>query len=132
MLSVGIILFSIISAVRGHQSYEDLKYHNIFSGLTRVPNEIPSDAEKVFLYENEISVIETDAFYALAQCTYLRLDHNAISRLRPGAFSGMISLRYLTLHHNELTEIRRNVFRGLPFMELTWEHPKVRHNFMLE
>ena len=125
MITAGFILIFFASAVGGHESYEDRKYHNIFSGLTRVPNEIPLDAEKVFLYENEISVIKTDAFYALAQCTYLRLDHNAISVLRPGTFSGMVSLRYLTLHHNALKEIRRDIFRGLPFIELTGEHPKV-------
>ena len=130
MVTGGFILLCIASAVGGHESYEDRKYHNIFSGLTRVPNDIPLDAEKVFLYENEISVIKTDAFYALAQCTYLRFDHNAISVLRPGAFSGMVSLRYLTLHHNALKEIRRNVFRGLPFIELTGEHPKVSQDFL--
>ena len=125
----GFILSCVVGTVGGYESYEGRKYHNIFSGLTGVPNEIPQEAEKVFLYENEISVINTDAFYALAQCTYLRLDHNAISVLRPGAFSGMLSLRYLTLHHNALKEIRRNVFRGLPFIELTGEHPKVFHDF---
>ena len=108
------------------------------TNVTKIPDEIPAGAKKVYitgtmitelranifahlsklsrleLDDNQISVIEPGAFNGLVELKKLSLGKNKLESLEPGTFSGLSSLIYLNLMHNDLTTITSTAFEGLP------------------
>ena len=80
--------------------------------VTQVPD-IPSDAEKAFLYKNKISSITSDSVNHLIHLEILQLHENAITHIEPNSFSHLGELTKLTLGNNRLTVIKTNMFAGL-------------------
>ena len=65
-------------------------------GLTEVPDDIPDEAENIWLDNNSITRIRTNQFSHLSSCTNLGLYKNRISVIDAGAFRGMNQLNYLS------------------------------------
>nr|XP_018908072.1 PREDICTED: protein slit isoform X2 [Bemisia tabaci] len=87
-------------------------------GLTQIPKNIPSTAEKLDLSGNSITVIHGSAFEGLSNLKNLHLSKNWIHRIEKGAFRGLTSLGKLQLDNNVLKCIDRHAFRGLKSLEI--------------
>ena len=121
--------------------YTDGNYHRDGCGLTQVPTNIPADARKVYLSNNQITNIRIGAFSQLTNCTELWLNNNTLTIIEAADFVGLQSLKELILENNFITEIQTfafihlkrcseisikgnrlthvsvNMFIGLPFLE---------------
>ena len=97
-------------------------YINSFSKLTHVPREIPSDATKIYLNNNEISDIESGAFAFHFHCINLRLDHNHLTTIRNDTLIGLVALEYLSLEHNAIDYIDPSTFTDLPNLKGLYLH----------
>ncbi|XP_033646842.1 carboxypeptidase N subunit 2-like [Asterias rubens] len=106
--------------------------------LTDVPLELPADTkhlrleynsltklaaasflnlsrlEKLYLYNNDINVIEDGAFRGLSSLVYLDMTTNRISEITNMTFAGAPKLEELVLRNNRLTELPRGAFSQLP------------------
>ncbi len=65
------------------------------------------------LNNNNISIIEPDAFARLESLQNLQLRQNAISVLRSGTFNNLWALTKLLIDHNRLREIPGEIFKDL-------------------
>jgi hypothetical protein len=70
-------------------------------------------ATQLWLYGNQLSSIEPNAFTGLANLTSLDLEGNWLSTIEMGAFSGLPGLTYLSLRDNQLSSIESGAFSGL-------------------
>ncbi|GLH11070.1 Protein artichoke [Gryllus bimaculatus] len=82
-------------------------------GLTQVPRNLPTDAERVQLMENEIHTIERGAFQDLLALERLRINNNRLRHLPDGLFGNMPNLLRLDLSHNQLEIVGRKTLRGV-------------------
>ena len=72
----------LVPAVSGYEGYTDNdEYFNTYSDLRDIPRDIAAQAQKVFLYWNEISYIRAGAFEELSECTELDLRVNKLSKV---------------------------------------------------
>ena len=78
--------------------------------------------KKLDLYNNDISVIESNAFSGLSSVEELNLGNNNISLIKPNAFSGLIAMTQLWLFDNQLESLEFAVFNHKDFMS-TGGHP---------
>ncbi|XP_063534791.1 adhesion G protein-coupled receptor A3 [Cydia strobilella] len=84
---------------------------NAISTLSRdlhLPN-----LQKLDLSRNQISLIESDAFYNMTGVTRLDLSHNQISSVSREMFKGLVNLERLYLNHNLLTTLKSDTFHHL-------------------
>ncbi len=81
--------------------------------LREVPQDIPSDAIKVDLEYNLISIVPSGIFNDLSKCTWLTLEHNTIYSVSKAAFSGMHVLHILCLNNNRIAAFESGNFTGL-------------------
>ena len=111
-----ILLFSVSSLAGGHF------YTKSFSKLTQIPRDIPSNATKIYLNNNKISNIESQAFVFHSQCAKLRLDNNKSTEVRSDMWTGLGSLEYLSLEHNEIKHVEPSAFADLPNLKGLYLH----------
>ena len=72
----------LVPAVSGYEGYTDNdEYFNTYSDLRDIPRDIPAQAQKVFLYWNEISYIRAGAFKEFSECTELDLRVNKLNKV---------------------------------------------------
>ncbi|XP_063362819.1 adhesion G protein-coupled receptor A3 [Cydia amplana] len=84
---------------------------NAISTLSRdlhLPN-----LQKLDLSRNQISLIESDAFYNITGVTRLDLSHNQIGAVSREMFKGLVNLERLYLDHNLLTTLAPHTFHHL-------------------
>ncbi|KAI8501221.1 PREDICTED: slit homolog 2 protein-like [Branchiostoma belcheri] len=81
--------------------------------LTSIPSPLPSNAINIFLGNNDIREIPTDAFNTLSSVENLYLNNNPLTRLPPDAFRGLTALQKLDLGECQIATIEDNAFRGL-------------------
>ncbi|XP_035696239.1 protein slit-like [Branchiostoma floridae] len=81
--------------------------------LTSIPGPLPSDAINIFLGNNNIQEIPTDAFNSLSSVVNLYLNNNPLTSLPLDAFRGLTTLQKLDLGECQISTIEDNAFRGL-------------------
>ncbi|CAB3254310.1 unnamed protein product [Arctia plantaginis] len=93
---------------------------NAISTLSRelyLPN-----LQKLDLSRNQISLIESDAFYNMTSIQRLDLSHNQISNVYKEMFKGLTNLERLILSHNHISAMSAGTFDhlvGLKQMDIT-------------
>ena len=105
--SVLIIVLPVKYLVDGHN------YIKGFSKLTHVPREIPSNATKIYLNNNDIAHIESETFAENSQCVNLRLNQNRLTHIRKDMWTGLVTLEYLSLEHNVIETVEPSSFAEL-------------------
>ena len=93
--------------------YTDGEYWNTLAGLTEVPEDIPAESRKVFLFNNPITDVSPGAFSHLCQCTYLSLWGCQLTVVTPGMWIGLTALETLYLPKNMITEIKPGAFQAV-------------------
>ena len=88
-------------------------YLNSFNKLTDVPREISRNATKIYLNNNHIAHIESEAFSENSECVKLRLDNNKLTEVRKDMWTGLVSLQYLSLEHNNIEHVDPSAFVDL-------------------
>ena len=91
----------------------DRNYYKINRNLTEIPDDIPTDALKVYISYNNIVTVRANTFTQLVQCTELRLANNGISVVEPEAFNGLVAMKRLSLPYNMLERLYQGMFNGL-------------------
>ena len=80
-------------------------YWNIDAGLTEVPEDIPTQAKKVYMFRNHIDDIKPVDFKELPDCTELWMEENQLKIISKEMWKGLNSLKLLYLSINEITHI---------------------------
>ena len=83
-------------------------------GLDSIPRYLPLNSVVLGLSNNDISVIENNAFNNLPNLTVLSLDNNDISKIEENAFNNLPKLTVLFLDNNHISKIQENAFNNLP------------------
>ncbi|XP_019629504.1 PREDICTED: leucine-rich repeat-containing protein 15-like [Branchiostoma belcheri] len=118
------------------------------SGLSSVPQDLPTTITKLDLegnaitalsqsdfsryrslttlelQANQISMIHNKTFHNLTSLTHLNLGDNHLTNLTTDMFAGLSNLWYLTLHNNQLTSLPAGIFAGLGNLREVW----LQHN----
>ncbi len=81
--------------------------------LTDVPDDIPPDAEEVYLWNNQMEVLQPGRFSHLGVCRKLELRANLITSIASQTFKGMKSLEELMMLANKIRTISDGAFLGL-------------------
>ncbi len=81
-------------------------------GLTEVPTDIPTEAQRLYLENNAITSLPPGLLGHLDQCIWLSFLYNHISRIELGTFDFLGDLEELDLCRNRIIRIDR-VWRGL-------------------
>ncbi|XP_045782105.1 protein slit [Maniola jurtina] len=81
--------------------------------LLHAPRRLPTDAHRLDLQGNNISIIFQSDFQNLKDLKILQLSENQIHTIERDAFLELNALERLDLSRNELTAISRRTFRGL-------------------
>ncbi len=93
----------------------DLKeYWRTFWNLTKIPRDIPAEAEEVYLWGNKITRVPANIFSHLHDCQILSLVGNLIITIEIGAFNGLYSLKELGLAENDIDTLDPQLLRNLP------------------
>ncbi|KAJ8027249.1 Chondroadherin-like protein [Holothuria leucospilota] len=71
---------------------------------------------RIYLNNNNISIIGNRALQGLAQVIAIYLNNNLIKTLPVGVFIDVINIKYLTLDNNELAYLDEDHFKGLKEM----------------
>ncbi|VDI13865.1 Hypothetical predicted protein, partial [Mytilus galloprovincialis] len=90
------------------------------SGLTSIPQNIPSHVNVLDLSSNELSAIDTNSFVNYTDLQVLNLTNNKLYSLSTKAFQGLSKLSVLNMSHNMLDlsqDYSAELF--LPFQNLT-------------
>lgn len=93
------------------------EYYRCAWGITEVPDDIPAQALKVYLFDNVIKTIPPKVFKHLSECTRLQLEKNLFTTINKTAFVGMESLELLWLRENQISIIEPQTFA--PVKELS-------------
>ncbi|XP_066268208.1 reticulon-4 receptor-like 2 [Branchiostoma lanceolatum] len=88
-----------------------------FVGLTRVPQDLPTTINYLYLNGNSITALSPSDFSRYRNLERLFLASCEISMINTGTFYNLTSLRNLYLDSNQLTNLEANVFEGLGFLE---------------
>ncbi len=99
-MSGGIIILLVLTLIVASCA---IRYHGNSKGFTAIPQNIPTNCTRIYLYHNSISTVPSKIFSEYSKVQYLRLSYNLIADLHPMSFSGLSSLSYLDLGHNQLT-----------------------------
>ena len=81
--------------------------------LQKLPKNIPSCVQKLYLDNNLITQIPPKAFSELHNLSVLSLTKNVITDVFPGAFNGLQRLNRLDLKNNQLYSLDKAFFNGL-------------------
>ncbi|XP_078683343.1 relaxin receptor 1-like [Branchiostoma floridae x Branchiostoma belcheri] len=87
-------------------------------GLTDIPTNISVQVTRLFLYENELTVVRNKSFALFTHLEKLNLEMNLISTIEADAFVGLHNLTQLYLDYNRLQTLESGVFRDLA--KLKW------------
>lgn len=87
-------------------------------GLTYVPKNIPSNARRLDLRQNEITTVDDGAFQGLHHLDELILFQNGLTEIGPGMFKGLKNLKTLLLNANNITSVEKDTFSGLTSLTL--------------
>ncbi|KAI8508760.1 peptide receptor 1 [Branchiostoma belcheri] len=87
-------------------------------GLTDIPTNISVQVTRLFLYENELTVVRNKSFALFTHLEKLTLEMNLISTIEADAFVGLHNLTQLYLDYNRLQTLESGVFRDLA--KLKW------------
>ncbi len=79
-----------------------IQYKNENNGLTEIPDDIPSNKEKILLRKNAISVIKLHDFSNLTEMTHLYLSRNSLEVFHEFALQYNSKLEYLDVSFNSL------------------------------
>ena len=114
-----VVTLLVVPATSCLGNYQDGFYLCSGAHLTEIPDDIPPDAEEVYLHNNNIGQLEADAFSGLSasQWEVLSFSMNGIIRIEPGAFNGLHSLRDLYLDENQTSSVTPETWQGLPVLE---------------
>ena len=121
MVSIAVIFVAVVflrkpvSCLCGHWCFSDgcCSYYGRKCELTQVPVDITGNVSRVYLWENQISRLNSSAFSRLTRCVELDLENNIISEIEPGSFNGLTRLRLLDLGHNRIGDVRPDMWVGL-------------------
>ena len=91
----------------------DRVYRKWNQNLTEIPNDIPADALKIDIADNDITTVRANVFAHLTQCKSLHLGTNGISEIEPGAFNGLTALTNFEIWTSELERLFANMFSNL-------------------
>ena len=82
--------------------------------LTTVPTAIRglSSLQRLYLFQNRIGDVPTDAFTGLPELIHLWLEDNRITTLPDGVFSDLTNLSLLFLHGNQIADVRKETLQG--------------------
>ncbi len=89
--------------------------------ITRLPSAIfrhQTVCNQLYLYGNEISIIEENAFQGLSSLEELNLVSNRITHLPAGVFRHLTKCTVLKLYHNQISVIEENAFQGLSSLQV--------------
>ena len=100
--------------------YLDGVHWNIDSGLTEVPNDIPVQAKKVYLFADDISEINPGEFKYLSSCKELWMEDNQLSHIAKDMWNGLDSLNLLYLSRNDINDLDPGAFSTLPRIKELW------------
>ena len=89
--------------------------HLAHCGLLVVPSSLRRfhQLETLWLYGNEISLLESDTFVGLHALRSLNFESNQIREIQNGTFDGSLSLECLYLEYNKISNLQAGVFDGL-------------------
>ena len=104
--SVLVIFLPVKCFVDGHIYIKSFR-------LTHVPKEIPRNATKIYLNNNQLTDIESETFLENSQCINLRLNHNRIAQIRKDMWIGLLTLEYLSLEHSAIETVELSSFTEL-------------------
>ena len=117
------ILFSVLIMILELTWFVSAQFYaNSFSKLTHVPRDIPSNATKIYLNNNEISDIESGVFAYKTKCESLRLGYNKLTEVRKEMWTGLVVLEYLSLEHNDIGYIEPSAFADVPNLKGLYLH----------
>ena len=104
-------------------------------GLVDVPDDIPRTTDILDLSKNEIQIIESKAFFELANLQILYLQENEIETLEINAFAGLQNLVLLDLSQNKLLYSNKTfyakVFSPLKSLSELYLHGNVISNYSI-
>lgn len=83
-------------------------------GLTQVPRNLPSEAQRVDLQGNNLTVIFETDFEDMGKLRFLHLMDNQIHTVERGAFQDLMALERLRLSNNRLRHIPDMLFGNMP------------------
>ncbi|XP_029291772.1 amphoterin-induced protein 3 [Cottoperca gobio] len=98
------------------------------SGLTKLPQSLPSFSVTLDLSHNYISWLGPGSFKKMPRLENLRMSNNQLVSLDHGVFSNASSLRHLDLSSNKLQVVEQHYFEGLwRLEELLLFNNKIAH-----
>lgn len=83
------------------------------SGLTKLPNSLPSISITLDLSHNQLSWLGPGSFNKMPRLENLQMAHNQLNALGQGVFKNASGLRYLDLSSNKLQVVEQHYFQGL-------------------
>ena len=89
-------------------------------GLDSIPTDLPNNTNYLWLQNNNISVIEDNAFNNISMLFTLDLHHNDISVIEETTFNHLPYLIGLNLSENSISVIEDTTFNHLPSLRLLW------------
>jgi len=72
-----------------------------------------TELDVLYIYKCRLRTIQLGAFNGLTILTELTVGNNEISEIMPGTFNNLNNLQFLYLYYNRLEHLDRDVFRGL-------------------
>ncbi|KAI8508769.1 peptide receptor 1 [Branchiostoma belcheri] len=87
-------------------------------GLHTVPTDIPINTTKLFVQDNNITVVMNASFVNNTKLVSLYLDNNRITTLRHQTFIGLQSLYWLELDQNKIERLYPEMFAGCENLEI--------------
>ena len=95
------------------KDYGNRQYNGYCQGYTEVPDDIPTDAEIIWLAGNQIKSLKANTFNH-TQCLSLAIIWDVLETVEVGAFNNLTNLLNLHLHHNRLLSLPVEIFSALP------------------
>ena len=81
--------------------------------LTDVPQNLFSNARRLYLSYNQIKLLRNTSFQAYLQLVELKLDRNQIYSIEIGTFFPLVNMEYLILLRNPLFNVNGNMFQWM-------------------
>eukprot|EP00062_Callorhinchus_milii_P010253 gi/632955131/ref/XP_007893318.1/ PREDICTED: leucine-rich repeat-containing protein 24 [Callorhinchus milii] len=89
-------------------------------GLTRVPADIPSSTQTIFLQDNNIGHVRRLDFFSLPKLQNLYIQNNSLVTIEAGALSSQHFLVELALNGNRLRQLNSSIFEGLEHLRVLY------------
>ena len=87
----------MIQLVVSFPNEDAVKYEGWSIEFTDIPIDIPVNVEEIYLDDNNLTVLHSNAFYGFHLCNELYISYNPISIIEQGAFNGLGKLEILDL-----------------------------------